>query len=178
MAKILIVYYSRSGTTKKVAQRLAKASDADLLPIQDTATRSGALGYLRCALEAAFHTKAAIKDGILPQDYDVIVLGTPIWFWNMSSPVRAFITQNKHGFKRLALFCTYGGGGAEKVLREMETLSGTKALATLALRDQELLGDANSEKLSEFALGLNKLADPRTMSVTGKPVAQGTLAST
>lgn len=160
MAKILIVYYSRSGMTRKVTQQLAKACGADILPIQDVRGRRGVWGYLRSAWEAALHIAAPIKNGKLPRDYDLVVLGTPIWFWNMSSPVRAFIAQNKPGFKKLVLFCTCGGGGAEKVLGNMQTLSGTAALATLAVRDQELQDQSADDKLAEFAIRLKSLAEP------------------
>jgi multimeric flavodoxin WrbA len=46
-----------------------------------------------------------------PRDYAVVVLGTPVWAGNMSSPVRAYINQHRAEIRNLALFCTQGGSG-------------------------------------------------------------------
>ena len=50
---ILIVYYSRSGTTKKIANILAEELGADLEEISSKSKRKGILGYLKSGQEAA-----------------------------------------------------------------------------------------------------------------------------
>lgn len=134
MKKILVVYYSRSGSTQKLAQRIADASGADLEGLVDRTPRDNAKGYLRSAIEAALHLKTQIQPIThAPDDYDLVVIGTPIWFWNMSSPIRAFITEYRHQFRWAAFFCTYGGSGQIKVLEDLTRLAGRPVLATLAL---------------------------------------------
>jgi flavodoxin len=169
--KMLVVYYSRSGFTSAVARRLARDCHADLLSIKDLKRRSGALGYLRSSLEAAMHWGSAIRKISLHRDYALVVIGTPIWFWNMSSPVRGFIRLHRPALKRVAFFCTYGGSGATKVLGDMEALCGHRAVATLALRDDEIQKDMGGSKLVDFVSRLNRLAEQPTRETA--PSASG-----
>lgn len=142
MKKILVVYYSRSGSTQRIAQQIADASGADLERIVDRTPRDNAKGYLRSAIEAALHLKTDIQPIThSPDDYDLVVIGTPIWFWNMSSPVRTFITEYRHQFRWAAFFCTYGGSGQVKVLEDLTRLAGRPVLATLAVTDQTVKSD-------------------------------------
>ncbi len=114
----LVVYYSRTGHTKKVGDELAKALPGDVEEIVDTANRAGPIGWLMSGREGSGKKLAKIqpvkKD---PANYDIVVIGTPIWAANMSSPVRTYLTENKAKFKNVAFFCTEGSKGAETGLR-------------------------------------------------------------
>lgn len=154
--RTLVVYYSQSGFTGAVARRVARDCHADLLSIKDARSRSGMFGYLRSSLEAALHMGAAIRNTTVRGDYDLVVIGTPIWFWNMSSPVRAFIGLHRPAFKRFAFFCTYGSSGAAKVLGDLEALCARRPVATLALRDAEIRQDMGGHKLLDFTARLNR----------------------
>ena len=85
-----------------------------------------------------------------PRDYALVVLGTPVWAGNMSSPMRAYIARHKLDFGRIALFCTQGGSGGEKVLRTMADLCGKSPVATVCLNDSEIDGDLHGVKLQAF----------------------------
>jgi len=151
MKRILVVYYSRSGFTRKLAKRIAEASDANLEFIEDRTQRYSVFGYLRSAVEAALHLRTgirAIKQS--PGDYDLVVIGTPIWCWNIASPARAYIEKYRDQLKWVAFFCTYGGSGQFKVLSDMESLAGRQPLATLALSDQEIENNHFQRVLSRF----------------------------
>lgn len=154
--RTLVVYYSQSGFTGAVARRVARDCHADLLSIKDARRRSGMLGYLRSSLEAALHMGAAIRSTTVHGNYDLVVIGTPIWFWNVSSPVRAFIGLHRPAFKRFAFFCTYGGSGAAKVLGDLEALCAGRPIATLALRDEEIRKDMGGDKLLNFIARINR----------------------
>jgi hypothetical protein len=69
-----------------------------------------------------------------PGDYALVIVGTPVWAWNMAGPVRSYLHRYADRCRRVAFFCTYGGVGADKVLADMQRLCGRRALATLALR--------------------------------------------
>ncbi|HIH88099.1 TPA: hypothetical protein HA344_02680 [Candidatus Bathyarchaeota archaeon] len=77
--KTLIVYYTRSGTTKKVADELKDLLSADIEEITEPSGRSGPLGWLRSGKESSDGTipkiNAPTKD---PSAYDVVVVGTPV----------------------------------------------------------------------------------------------------
>ena len=134
MKRILVVYYSRSGHTAFVAEQIARRCRADLVCIHDPTDRRGAVGYLRSAWEALLDTRPLIElDLCRPQDYDLVMVGTPVWFWNMSSPVRSFLHRYGRRCAQIALFCTYGGSGQAKVLQDMQALCGKPPVAQLAL---------------------------------------------
>jgi flavodoxin len=149
---ILVVYYSRSGHTETVAKELAALLNADLEPIREKEGREGLAGYVRSALEALLGMHPMIeRSRHRPQDYDLVVLGTPIWFWNMSSPVRSFLRRHRTHCRQVALFSTMGGSGADKAHSDMARRLGQKAVATLALTERDVLGGRCEDALSRFA---------------------------
>ena len=153
--RILVVCYSRTGFTQTVAQQLAQACHADLECIVDDHGRSRPDSYARAALSAALHLESAIAPSRhAPRDYDLVVIGTPIWCWNVASPVRAYIKRHRSAFRRVAFFCTMGGSGQAKVLRDLKVLCGRPAVATLGLRDDEITHRLHRQKLAEFAATL------------------------
>jgi flavodoxin len=132
--KILIAYYSRTGTTKKLAETLAKELNCDLEEIKTARDRKGPLGYLISGREATLKKSAKILPAAKnPAEYDLLIIGTPIWTFNVSSPARAYLSQNKDRFKKVAFFCTQGGGGHERAFKEMAEICQQHPLATLAL---------------------------------------------
>ena len=57
--KVLVVYYSRTGNTKFVAEAIAQSLEADIEEIKDKKNRMGVFGFLRCGYEAIFKTLQA-----------------------------------------------------------------------------------------------------------------------
>ena len=155
MTQILVLYYSRTGLTQTIARQVARACNADLEPIEDVTGRDGATGYVRSALEAAMHLETPIRRATrVPGDYDIVVIGTPIWFWNVASPVRTYIQRHRRQFRRVAFFCTYGGSGSARVLSDLEHLCGRPAVATLAITDADITGKRYHDRMSKFAAAL------------------------
>jgi flavodoxin len=133
MQYFLVVFYSRTGTTRKVAQDIAGLLGCDSEEIIDLKDRSGIIkGYLSAAKEALDKKMAPIQ-GIRndPASYDMVIIGTPVWAFTMACAIRTYITANKDKFKRLAFFCTVGGLGAKKTLADMEAICGKVAQAAL-----------------------------------------------
>ena len=76
--KILVVFYSRTGNTKKVAQDIAQSLGADVEQLIDKKDRSGALGYMGAGKDASKEMLADIEPiKYDPAKYDLIVMGTP-----------------------------------------------------------------------------------------------------
>jgi hypothetical protein len=155
MKKILVVYYSRTGYTQDVAGQLVAALHADVDRLDDKRDRSGVLGYLRCAREALQkRTVELLPTAYDPANYDVVVLGTPVWAGNVSSPLRSYVVAQQARLKQVAFFCTQGGSGAERVFRDLAQLCGKSPLATLAINDREINGRVYAEKLERFAAAI------------------------
>lgn len=150
-AKILVVAYSRTGTTAKIAAEIAQRSGADLEEIGDVRNRNGVFGYLRSTIEALRGALAPIRPPVRSwRNYDVIVIGTPVWAGHLSSPVRTYLSKQLEPGKRVAFFCTMGGRGAEKVFAELSELTQVTAVATLVLTDAQIAQRAYGDILDVF----------------------------
>jgi flavodoxin len=161
MKNILVVYYSRTGMTNMVAREIASACNADLEVIKCEAGEDKK-NYLTALFEAGLHLKASIHSSRhSPDDYDLVIIGTPIWGWNMSSPVRAYIEEHRHQFKNLAFFCTFGGAGYQKVFKDMENIAGQEPIASLELTEAEIKKDHHHEKIKTF---VDKVKRPFTVT--------------
>ena len=161
MARILVVYYSRSGYTRRVARMLARRLGADVDEIKIVQPVRGPLGYALSAIEALAEITPPVQPALKSaKDYDCVVVGTPVWFWSLSSPVRAWLAQNRIGRARFAFFCTMGGSGSGRVFAAMAKVAKVKPIATLALTDDEL--DAHdTPKLDAFVTAVKRSAPVR-----------------
>ena len=151
MKKILIAYYSRTGTTKKAAEFLAEKLGADCEEIKDTIDRSGAKGYFISGRDGTFRKLTTLQPlHKNTADYDLVIIGTPIWSWNMSSPIRTYLTEYKNEFKQVAFFCTMGGSGDERAFAEMAEIAGQDPVATFALTTKEVVTNNFQQKAEAF----------------------------
>jgi len=138
-SRILVVYYSRSGHTKLLAQEIADAVGADLEAIADRTDRSGPLGYVRSLYEALREREADITSPALdPAAYSLVIVGTPIWAASPSSPVRSYLQRYRDALRSVAFFCTCGGSGGERAFAQMSRACGLQPTTTLIVRASEL----------------------------------------
>ena len=154
--KILVIFYSRSNNTQRVAEEIRNILDCDLEELIDTQNRMGALGYMRSAINAIRKTPAVIED--IKNDltkYDLIIIGTPVSTGKMSTPIRTFINQNHTKFKNTAFFGTATGPNFNGTFIEMKKLSKTSPLAQIGLRDKEIKDGSYKSKLDEFVKKLS-----------------------
>lgn len=151
MPRVLVVYFSRTGFTQRLAEDIAARCGADVERLRDVRSRTGVLGYLRSAREALKQRVIEIERPALdPADYDIVLIGTPVWASHVSSPVRAYVTARMDRFKRVAFFCTQGGSGAPKVLVELEGLCGLKPLSTLVANDADIKAGRCAAEVGRF----------------------------
>ncbi|MBM3309675.1 MAG: hypothetical protein FJY77_05405 [Candidatus Altiarchaeales archaeon] len=149
--KTLVVYYSRTGNTRKAGKKIAGMLNADVEEIVDLKDRSGILGYMLSGRDASLNRQAEIKTSFDASLYDLVVVGTPVWAFTVSSPVRTYLLQNKDKFRELAFFCTQGGSGGKRAFKAMEQLSGKKPAAVLELNEKEAVGESGGIKIKKFA---------------------------
>jgi len=155
-SKILVVFYSRTGNTKKVAEEIAAELKCDIEEILDTKDRSGMSGYMASGKEAMKKQVAVIKEiKNNPANYDLVILGTPVWAGKMSSPVRTYVIQNKEKLKNVAFFCTMGGGGNKKAFADMEEAIGKKPAATMTILEREVKKNEYKAKVEGFVKELS-----------------------
>lgn len=153
--KILVVYYSRTGTVGRVASHLADQLGADLEPIEEERSRAGWAGYVQSALEAIAKGLPTIHTDKEPRKYDLVVVGTPVWTGTMASPVRAYLMAHRGEFARSAFFAVMAGRGGEQTVREMQIASGAaKNAPTIVLTQSEARGEHLRAKCAAFVQSL------------------------
>ena len=117
--KVLVVYFSATGNTKAVAEKITTLKNANLFEILplDLYTDDN-LNYNNPQSrtsreqndpEAVVELVSTDVDGW--DDYEVIFLGYPIWFGQAAKPVYTFVANNDFNNKTVIPFCTSGGSG-------------------------------------------------------------------
>ncbi|MGO8909902.1 MAG: flavodoxin family protein [Bradyrhizobium sp.] len=156
-SRTLVVFYSRSGTTRRIAEALSAALKCDLEEITEPRPRTGFFGYIRSLLEASRKRPSTI----LPKkhevsSYDLVVIGTPVWAWSLSSPVRAYLMATASQLPKVAFFCTLGARGSESAFAQMTAIVGKKPRAICAIAQGEVLSGGYSARLSAFEKALKE----------------------
>ncbi|MDR3472519.1 MAG: flavodoxin [Devosia sp.] len=152
MARVLVVYFSLTGHTKQIAEAIAGALHADLDPIADAANRTFSPSHMIWfAMEAILQQMPQIHEPRHdPSEYDVVVIGTPVWAGRVAPPVHTYIDRYKAQFKHLALFCTEGGANGEHALKQMAELAGFEPKAQLIVTEGELAAATFAPKVEAF----------------------------
>jgi len=147
----LVVYYSRTGSTRKVAQAISDQLDGSMEEITEPKSRKGIIGFMRSGFEAMRQKPSKINPITAnPADFDFIIIGSPVWGGSLSSPVRAFLVEYGKVLGNVAFFSTKGGSATPKLFAQMESLVGKAPVATLELRQSEVEKQAFAERLDSF----------------------------
>jgi len=121
--KTLIVYYSRTGNTKSVAEKIAYELGAEIEEVMDKKKRSGVLGFLSGGMDATIGRKTEIAEtNKNPDDFDLIVVGTPVWSSSPTPAIRTYLSKHDLTGKKVAVFYTSEGTGNDKAIAKIKEL--------------------------------------------------------
>jgi hypothetical protein len=152
----LIVYYSRTGTTKTAAKALAGMMGADIAEITCDHYGRGLLRYFRAAYDSVRGKLPAIGlPALLRVPYDLVVIAAPIWASHPALPIRALLESDVKLPKRVSLLLTCMGSPPERAFAEMEARLPVPAEAKLALKSKDVQEDRVSAALRDFATCLS-----------------------
>ncbi|GAB4115103.1 MAG: hypothetical protein Kow00103_09610 [Candidatus Caldatribacteriota bacterium] len=155
--KGLVVFYSRSGNTRKIAQEISAALKFDSEEILDTKSRKGILGFLSAGNDAMQRRLTLLKEiKYDPSLYELIVIGTPVWAGNLSAPIRTYLNIHKKNFPQVAFFYTGVSSDNGKVFKDMEEICGKKPLSLLEVTSREIKRNIYYEKMKKFIDHLSK----------------------
>ncbi len=125
--KKLVVYFSASGTTKKVAEKIASEIGADIFEIEPKEAYTQAdLDWTNQSSRSTIEMKdrssrPAIKSNVNNiADYDTIILGFPVWWYTAPTIVNTFIEANDLKGKKINVFVTSGGSGADGSVNDLK----------------------------------------------------------
>ena len=149
--RFLVVYYSRTGTTRRVAEALAQKLGADIEEIVDRKRRAGVLGFIVSGKDAHLQRLTQIEEPRRnPEAYDLVTLGTPVWAFTMSCPVRTYIARFKDRLPAVAFLLTTGGTGIESTFKDMTQLCGKQPVAQLGLKQRHVRKGDWDQAVEEF----------------------------
>lgn len=153
--KTLILYYSWSGTTNKLAKLLQQNTNADMIELkvpEDT--------FSDDMYQTSDIAKAQLANNELPKltnqlpnlnDYDLLLVGGPVWSGNVSTPVRSFLGQLGNYQGKLAPFYTDAGSAGVYEDDFQKLTQGHSVLSGLGLTSGEL----NQQSVTAWISKLN-----------------------
>ena len=116
----IVLYYSRSEKTAKVAKTIAKTISADIVRIKDTKDRSGPINYLKASIDALREDKTEIEPSHVDlSNYGLVYIGTPNWAGKPTPAIITSIDNNDFRGKDVILFTTMGSQGGKNVIERM-----------------------------------------------------------
>jgi len=157
--KTAIIYYSMSGNTKYVADKIADgiktSGEVDIIRIEPKKAYpdKGAKKFLWGGKSAVMGETPALQPYKFNiEKYDQIIFGTPVWASNFTPPLRTFFENNDLTGKKIAVIATSAGGDSAKCVEAVKTAAKADSLAAvLSLVDpKEKPSDENEKQISAF----------------------------
>lgn len=123
--KILIVYFSHSGNTRRIAEQIHGNIGGDLVEIETVdkypTDHSEILEQARKEIYDSY--RPALKTKIESiKEYTVIFLGYPNWWSTIPTPISAFLEEHDLSGKTIAPFCTHGTGGLARTVEAVKKI--------------------------------------------------------
>lgn len=150
--KVLVIYYSDTGNTEKVAQHIANETAAVVEAIGTPVFGKGIWNYLKRAWYALRKKVIPINDiENDPAQFDLVIIGSPVWAGHVASPVRSYLMKYSSKISKIAFFVTLGGNGSAGALKDMRELSGLKPAVELIINQNDFRTDEELMKTRRYA---------------------------
>lgn len=174
MKKMLVAYYSWSnGNTKRIAQKLADETGADIARIETTESYRGSHE------EVVEQGQREVEAGFMPQinplsvniaDYDVFAIGTPTWWYTMAPAVLTFLTTNDFAGKTVIPFMTNGGWPGHVIKDMKEKCKGANFMHEMQIRFDSMGKDHLETPESAIDQWIEQIKDSIVKIPSSRPV--------
>lgn len=155
MDSVLIVFYSYTGVSRRVAHLLGAQRGWPLGEIVEEQGRGGATGTVRCVLDSLLRRQPAVRyQGPEPSDFRTVVLVSPVWAYRLNGPMRSFIAGHSARLHRVAVLSTMGSRGAGNAVAEIEKLLGKPPILAAAFTQREVEDGSCAQRLDAFGEAL------------------------
>lgn len=155
MKKLLIVYYSWSnGNTERIARALQSAAGGDLLRIDTAEPYTGSYDDVvnQGQEEVQRGYEPALKPvAVSPENYDVIAVGTPTWWYTMAPAVKTFLHGQDFSGKTVIPFMTNGGWPGHVIKDMKKACPGAAFACEMQVRFDSQGGDQMETPEAEIA---------------------------
>ena len=126
MSNVLVTYFSASGVTKNIAEKIANENGYDLFEIKPVEPYTSAdLDYRdknsRSTIEMNDRTfRPPIAETCDVEKYDTVVIGFPVWWYTAPTIINTFIESVDLKGKTIKVFCTSGGTGIDGCVSDLQ----------------------------------------------------------
>ncbi|MDG6223202.1 MAG: flavodoxin [Candidatus Bathyarchaeota archaeon] len=126
--KTLVVYFSLTGNTKFVAEKIAEQFGADLCEVTDKTFKVGKMLFIKGGMAAMREKLSDIEAVESIEDYDLVIVGSPVWAGKIAPPIRTFLVNNNFSGKQVAFFVSIGGDKPEKTFENLKKTTELEAV--------------------------------------------------
>lgn len=126
----LVLYYSYSGNTRKVAERIAQQTGGHIAAIEVETPYPAS--YKAVVQQGEREVKAGFAPRIKPlavniDDYDTVIIGTPVWWYTFAPPLKTALAGYNWAGKTVYPFATHGGGPGQTLAHIAAACKGAAA---------------------------------------------------
>ena len=110
--KTLVIYYTRTGNAKFIAETIAAELGADIEEVIDLKNRQGKLAFISAGRDAMSGKETEIaQTKRTPTDYDLIIIAQPVWAGSPTPAIRTYLNKTDLSGRKVALFFSDVGLG-------------------------------------------------------------------
>lgn len=154
--KAIIVYYSLSGNTRRIAEQIQRTVGGDLAELQTVQPYTGS--YDDIVNQGQNEVNRGFMPEVQPLDvdwaqYDVVILGTPVWWYTFAPAMKTFLAQVDLRGKRVYPFAT-NGGWIGHTFRDFAQSCGGDAQRGLNVRFDEATLRTTEREIDAWAAGI------------------------
>lgn len=174
MGSTLIVFYSLTGNSRRLAQLLAAQTGWPVGEVLEERPRTaGPLGFLRCVLDSIFHRSPAVRyQGPEPASFANLVLIAPIWARELAGPMRSFVAGRQDRAQRIAVLTTMGGRGGSNAVAEIGRIAGRDPVLSEVVTAREVEDGSCARAVEAFSRAVDRAAPGKPLRpATWSPVA-------
>jgi flavodoxin len=123
--RVLVVYYTRTGNTKQMADTIQRLAGGDCIELKTVdpypSSYDAVLEQARREINSGYRPPLSTVIADI-HTYDVIFVGYPIWFGTTPPPVITFLSEHDFSGKTVIPFCTSGSSSGDTSFRNVERL--------------------------------------------------------
>lgn len=127
MNKKLVCYFSASGNTRRVAEKISSAVNGDIFEIEPKEKYTDKdLDWTdkqsRSSIEMNKNIKPEIKNQISNlEEYNSIIIGFPVWWYKEPTIIDKFLEENNMANKNVYVFVTSGSSSIDSTYKSLKT---------------------------------------------------------
>ncbi len=143
--------------TKFIAETIAAELGSDVEEVVDLKNRAGKIGWMEATQDASREKETQIAPtNKNPNDYDLLIIGTPVWAFTLTPAIRTYLEKNDLSEKKVALFFTLGIRLGQTIEKTKSLMPNSKFAGELAVTTSTQNNEDIKKKVVAWCSTLNK----------------------